>query len=96
MTLHDHAQRIADQDQIDAVGIEGAGEAGVVGGQHDQLLAIALGLGQGGNGPGLAVCVGAHVLITGGDNPGIITLSARSRRHRPASLHPARVHGQEL
>ncbi len=29
-------------------------EAGVVGGQHDQLLAIALGLGQGGNGPGLA------------------------------------------
>ncbi len=72
MALHHHAQRIADQDQVNAIGVESAGEAGVVGGQHDQLLAIALGLGQGGNGPGLAVCVGAHVLITG-DNPGIIT-----------------------
>ncbi|KAG1450140.1 hypothetical protein G6F57_016478 [Rhizopus arrhizus] len=95
MALHDHPQRIADQDQVNAVCVKSAGKAGVVGGQHDQLLAIALGLGQGGNGPGLAVCVGAHVLITGGDNPGIITLSARSRRHPPASLHPARVHGRE-
>ena len=53
MALHHHAQRIADQDQVNAIGVESAGEAGVVGGQHDQLLAVALGLGQGGNGPGL-------------------------------------------
>ena len=51
VALHHHAERIADQHQVDAVGVERAGEAGVVGGQHHQLAAVALGFGQRRHGP---------------------------------------------
>ena len=40
VALHHHAQRIADQDQVAAVVVQHAGEAGVVAGQHHQLAAF--------------------------------------------------------
>jgi hypothetical protein len=39
VALHDHAERIADQQHVDAGGVEHAREAGVVAGQHGELLA---------------------------------------------------------
>ncbi len=44
MTLHDHAERIADQHDVDAGGIGRRGEARVVRGDRDDLLAAPLAL----------------------------------------------------
>ena len=39
VALQHHAERIADQQRIDAAGFGHAGEGGVIAGQHDNLLA---------------------------------------------------------
>src|SRR5690606_22243844 len=58
--LHHHAQRVADQDQVDAVLVHDPRETGVVRGQHRHPAALALGLGQRGDGPGLLLGMYAH------------------------------------
>ena len=37
MPLHNHPQRIADQNHVDSRGVENAGKGGVIGGDHRQL-----------------------------------------------------------
>ena len=65
MALHHHAQRIADQDQVGAVVIQHAGEAGVVAGQHHQLAAFGARLRQHRHGPGFLRVAHAWFLRVG-------------------------------
>jgi hypothetical protein len=60
VSLHDHAERIADEHEVDAVLVHDARESRVVGGEHDELAAIALRAGQHRHGPGLGVGARIH------------------------------------
>jgi len=41
VALHHHAERVADQQHLDAGGVEHAREAGIVAGEHGDLFALA-------------------------------------------------------
>src|SRR5690606_14919929 len=56
--LQDHAQRIADQQHIDAAAREQRGEGGVIGGQYAELFATGFHLRQGGDRDRFARVVG--------------------------------------
>ena len=46
MALQDHAERVADEQDVDALGVAQGGEAGVITGEHGDLVAGGAHLGQ--------------------------------------------------
>ena len=58
--LDNHAQRVADKNKINPIGIQDAGKHSVIGSQHRQLAIVLLGFGQSGNSHGWQGMRGFH------------------------------------
>jgi hypothetical protein len=82
VALHHHAERVADQQHVDPGGVEHAREAGVVAGQHGDLLALAAQGLEGGKRDGFV-----HSELSGS----VIASEARQSGNGPKLMHVSRI-----